>query len=111
VVILAATNCPWDLDPAILRRLEKRIYIPLPDLEARVELISLLVRNIAIGDDVNVATLAELSEGYSGSDLHTALREASMMPMRRLLETFSPEQIVMMKEQGHITMPRVSSSL
>jgi katanin p60 ATPase-containing subunit A1 len=90
------------------RRLEKRIFVPLPDYEARIDLIRLLIRNIVLSDDFEIETLAHMTEGYSGSDLQIALREASMMPMRRLLDLFSPQQIVEMRNRGEINMPRVS---
>jgi katanin p60 ATPase-containing subunit A1 len=51
VMVLATTNCPWDLDDALRRRLEKRIFIPMPDMVARHELISICLRNIEIDDD------------------------------------------------------------
>ncbi len=62
-MVLATTNCPWDLDDALRRRLEKRIYIPLPDLPAREELFKICLRKIPISLDVSIATLSELSEG------------------------------------------------
>jgi katanin p60 ATPase-containing subunit A1 len=108
IVFLAATNCPWDLDTAMRRRLEKRIFIPLPDYSARVELIQLLIKSITVSEDFELEQLAEMTEGYSGSDLQVAMREASMMPMRRLLDLFSPQQILEMKTNGNISVPRVT---
>jgi katanin p60 ATPase-containing subunit A1 len=86
VMVLATTNCPWDLDEAIRRRLEKRIFIPLPDKAARVDLFSICLKGITLGNDVDVAHLASLGEGYSGADIHVVCRDAAMMPMRRMLE-------------------------
>ena len=86
VMVLATTNCPWDLDEAIRRRLEKRIFIPLPDHEARVDLFDICLRGIPLSSDVDINHLASLGEGYSGADIHVVCREASMMPMRKMLD-------------------------
>jgi SpoVK/Ycf46/Vps4 family AAA+-type ATPase len=80
----------------------------LPDYSARVELIQLLMKNITVSEDFQLEQLAEMTEGYSGSDLQVAMREASMMPMRRLLDLFSPPQILEMKNNGNISVPRVT---
>eukprot|EP00602_Paraphysomonas_sp_CaronLab_P006428 CAMPEP_0185030678 /NCGR_PEP_ID=MMETSP1103-20130426/17677_1 /TAXON_ID=36769 /ORGANISM="Paraphysomonas bandaiensis, Strain Caron Lab Isolate" /LENGTH=657 /DNA_ID=CAMNT_0027565891 /DNA_START=53 /DNA_END=2023 /DNA_ORIENTATION=- len=107
VMVLATTNCPWDLDEAIRRRLEKRIYIPLPDLAARAELFEICLRSIRVGTDVNPTTLARHTGGYSGADIHLVCREAAMMPMRRLLSTYSPQEINSMKQNGELDIPEV----
>jgi katanin p60 ATPase-containing subunit A1 len=93
------------------RRLEKRIYIPLPDFDARIELIQILIKDLQLSEDVDLERLAAMTEGYSGSDIQIALREASMMPMRRLLDAFSPQQIMEMRRNGEISVPRVSVSV
>lgn len=90
------------------RRLEKRIYIPLPDFEARKELIKLLLKNIPVSDDVNIEELVSLSEGFSGSDLQIACRDASMMPMRRLLNVLDPQTMADMKKSGQLLVPKVT---
>lgn len=90
------------------RRLEKRIYIPLPDFEARRELIKLLLKNIPVSDDVNIEELISLSEGFSGSDLQIACRDASMMPMRRLLNVLDPQTMADMKKSGQLLVPKVT---
>jgi len=83
VLILAATNIPWSLDPAIRRRFEKRIYIPLPAAGARTKMFQ-----IHLGDtphsltQIDFQELAELTEGYSGSDIAVVVREALMIPVR-----------------------------
>jgi katanin p60 ATPase-containing subunit A1 len=87
------------------RRLEKRIYIPLPNYEARVALLEMLLKDIAVDPDVSITKLAEISDGYSGSDLHVACRDAAMMPMRRLLETFPPEILMAMQNNGNLELP------
>ncbi|GBG23856.1 26S proteasome regulatory subunit 10B [Hondaea fermentalgiana] len=86
VIVLAATNLPWDLDDAIRRRLEKRIYIPLPDAAGRRDLFKLATRSVELEDNVDFDELARLSEGYSGADISNVCTEASMMPVRRIVE-------------------------
>lgn len=85
VMVLAATNCPWDLDGALRRRMEKRIHVPLPDVDARVQLFAIHTRGLALGHDVDLTALAAATEGYSGADVKAVCREAAMAPLRRLL--------------------------
>ncbi|KAF0975506.1 hypothetical protein FDP41_005500 [Naegleria fowleri] len=83
VLILAATNIPWGLDPAIRRRFERRIYIPLPDMQARIAMFK-----IHIGKTPNTLKkedfeeLASMTDGYSGSDISVLVRNALMEPVR-----------------------------
>ena len=67
--IIGATNKPWALDWPFLRRFEKRIHIPLPCLEARINLLKSLAEPLNIDLDVELTELGSLTEGYSGSDL------------------------------------------
>lgn len=85
VVVLAATNLPWELDEAFRRRLEKRIYIPLPGLEGRQALLQLSMHGVELADDVDTASLAVKTDGYSGADLALVCRDAAMMSMRRFM--------------------------
>ena len=107
-MVLATTNCPWDLDEAMRRRLEKRIYIPLPDLTARAELFGICLRTVHCAVDVNPRALARYTEGYSGADIHLVCREAAMMPMRALLTRYSPGQISSMKASQDLDIPPVT---
>ncbi|KAI9095921.1 P-loop containing nucleoside triphosphate hydrolase protein [Phlyctochytrium arcticum] len=93
VMVLAATNFPWHIDEALRRRLEKRIYIPLPDLETRRELLKLNLKSIKVHDDVSLEQLATRIEGYSGADITNICRDASMMSMRKRIKGLTPEQI------------------
>lgn len=86
VIVLAATNTPWDLDDALRRRLEKRVYIPLPDLEGRIQLFRINMKGVELHDDVNLDELAEKSAGYSGADIANVCRDAAMMSVRRIME-------------------------
>eukprot|EP00842_Homolaphlyctis_polyrhiza_P000257 jgi/Hompol1/1231/HPOL_003113-RA len=93
VMVLAATNFPWQIDEALRRRLEKRIYIPLPDIESRRELLKLNLGSIKIASDVDLEALAEKIDGYSGSDITNICRDASMMSMRKRIRGLTPDQI------------------
>ena len=84
-MVLAATNRPWDLDDALIRRLEKRVYIPLPSAIGRKELFSINLKGIDVKDDIDWDKLVASTDGYSGADLSNVCREAAMMPMRRKL--------------------------
>jgi spastin len=85
VIVIGATNKPQELDDAVLRRLVKRIYIPLPDSNAR----SLLLKHKLKGQQFSLPSadldrLVKETEGYSGSDLQALCEEAAMMPIREL---------------------------
>lgn len=93
VMVLAATNFPWDLDEALRRRLEKRIYIPLPSEDGRRELLRISLAGVRLADDVHLDAIARLTDGYSGADLTSVCRDAAMMAMRRRIAGLTPEQI------------------
>nr|CAD7595112.1 unnamed protein product [Timema genevievae] len=86
VLILGATNIPWDLDAGIRRRFEKRIYVPLPNENVRYFMF-----RFHIGDtpnDINdrdLRELAKLTDMYSGADINILVRDATMQPIRKIL--------------------------
>jgi katanin p60 ATPase-containing subunit A1 len=92
VFVLAATNLPWELDLALLRRLEKRILVALPSPEARRRI---LVQALAgrVGTDVDLGAAAETMRNYSGSDVIQVAREAAMRPLRRLLAAADAQHV------------------
>ncbi|XP_064217798.1 katanin p60 ATPase-containing subunit A-like 1 isoform X2 [Aotus nancymaae] len=93
VMVLAATNFPWDIDEALRRRLEKRIYIPLPTAKGRAELLKINLREVELDPDIQLEDIAEKIEGYSGADITNVCRDASLMAMRRRINGLSPEEI------------------
>jgi vacuolar protein-sorting-associated protein 4 len=83
VLVLGATNTPWSLDPAMRRRFEKRIYIPLPDEIAREELFRLNIGKTPNNlKDEDFRQLAKDSKGYSGADISVVVRSALMEPLK-----------------------------
>ncbi|CAF4891490.1 unnamed protein product, partial [Rotaria socialis] len=99
VMVLGATNHPWDLDDAMRRRLEKRIYIPLPDMETRQQLLQINLKEVQLHGDVDLNGIAQKLDGYSGSDITSVCRDAAMMQMRRATENLSMTQI---QEQAQV---------
>ncbi|XP_063900708.1 vacuolar protein sorting-associated protein 4B-like [Zophobas morio] len=85
ILVLGATNIPWILDSAVRRRFEKRIYISLPDVQARTCMFEMY-----IGDTPHTLTLkdfrhfGEMSEGYSGADINIVVRDALFQPVRKV---------------------------
>lgn len=73
-MVLAATNFPWDIDEALRRRLEKRIYIPLPTDEGREALLKINLREVKIDDTVDLGAISRKLEGYSGADITNVCR-------------------------------------
>lgn len=109
VMVLATTNRPWDLDEAMRRRLEKRIYIPLPDHESRVELLRKQTAAMNLAPDVDIEAMAgNQTEGFSGADLNLLVRDAAMMPMRRLVADKTPTEIAALKETGKMVLSPVT---
>jgi len=83
LLVLGATNTPWELDPAIRRRFEKRVYIPLPEQPARQIMFKIHIGNTPHTlSDQDFSDLAKLSEGFSGSDISVVVRDALYEPVR-----------------------------
>ncbi|OGE53421.1 hypothetical protein PENARI_c008G12503 [Penicillium arizonense] len=85
VLILGATNIPWQLDAAIRRRFQRRVHISLPDVNARMKMFMLAVGSTPCQmTQADYRQLADLSEGYSGSDISIAVQDALMQPIRKI---------------------------
>ena len=85
VLILGATNIPWQLDAAIRRRFQRRVHISLPDLPGRMKMFELAVGTTPCDlKPADYRKLGELSEGYSGSDIAIAVQDALMQPVRKI---------------------------
>jgi len=83
ILVLGATNTPWELDPAIRRRFEKRVYIPLPENDARLVLLKSHIGTTPHSlNDGDLKHLSEKTEGMSGSDISVLVRDALYEPIR-----------------------------
>jgi len=87
IYVIGATNKPWNLDEAFIRRFQKRIMVPLPDLNARHQMFEMYTRGLELGSDVDLLELAKATEGYSGSDIHDLCQSVQMRIVREFFET------------------------
>ncbi|WP_116110861.1 AAA family ATPase [Amycolatopsis ruanii] len=88
VVVLGATNRPELVDPALLRpgRLERLVYVPPPDAEARADILRATARHTPLASDVDLDAIAATLDGYSAADCAALIREAALTAMRESLE-------------------------
>ncbi|KAL7635721.1 UNVERIFIED_CONTAM: hypothetical protein RMT77_013538 [Armadillidium vulgare] len=102
VFLLAASNIPWELDPAMLRRLEKRILVPLPSKEAREMMFGHHLPQVLpdlqeagqkVETRLDYQALSEETEGYSGSDLQIVCREAAMSCLRKVFNVLEDHSV------------------
>jgi SpoVK/Ycf46/Vps4 family AAA+-type ATPase len=87
VYVIGATNKPWDLDWAFIRRFQKRILVPLPDHHTRLMMLKLYTGNLQIDSDVDLHELARLSEGFSGSDIRDVCQSAQLKLIGEFFES------------------------
>ena len=87
VYVIAATNKPWKLDIGFIRRFHKRIYIPPPNKDARKALFEYYTKNFKLAPDVDLDKLAEMTEGYSASDIRDIVVEAYLRTVRELFKS------------------------
>ncbi|XP_031433290.1 katanin p60 ATPase-containing subunit A-like 2 isoform X2 [Clupea harengus] len=114
VFVLAASNLPWELDHAMLRRLEKRILVGLPCAPARQAMIGHWLPPLSntggvdLRTDLQYDTLAQETQGYSGSDIRLVCKEAAMRPVRKIfdaLENHQEGEMYSMSWCQHVLVP------
>ncbi|KAI0783450.1 ATPase [Abortiporus biennis] len=99
ILVLGATNRPNDIDSAILRRMPKRFSVGLPGEEQRYKILQLMLFDTKLEPHFPLQTLAEKTEGYSGSDLKELCRNAAMIPMREFMREAGEHPEVMAKAE------------
>jgi len=87
VYVIGATNKPWDLDWAFIRRFQKRILVPLPDHHTRLMMLKLYTSNLQLSPNVDLHELARLSEGFSGSDIRDVCQSAQLKLIGEFFES------------------------
>jgi len=101
LMVLGATNCPWDLDTAMRRRLERRILIPLPDETGRMVMFKIYAgKDHSLKDPEDFRELAKQAHGYSGADIAIVCRQALMMPVKKMTDGCHFKQISKMADNG-----------
>ncbi|XP_023537583.1 uncharacterized protein LOC111798566 isoform X2 [Cucurbita pepo subsp. pepo] len=98
VLVLAATNRPFDLDEAIIRRFERRIMVGLPTPESRENILRALLAKEKVEEGLDMKELATMTEGYSGSDLKNFCMTAAYRPVRELIQQERLKDMVSVRE-------------
>ena len=114
VIVMAATNRPDILDPALLRpgRFDRQVYVTLPDIRGREQILNVHMRKVPIGQDVRADILARGTPGISGADLANLVNEAALFAARRngrVVEMVdfekAKDKIIMGPERKSMVMP------
>jgi len=114
IIVIAATNRPDVLDPALLRpgRFDRQVVVPLPDIRGREQILKVHMRKVPIGKTVDAAVIARGTPGFSGADLANLINEAALFAARgakKLVEMedfeFAKDKVMMGAERRSIVMP------
>ncbi|MEB3845229.1 MAG: ATP-binding protein [Desulfurococcales archaeon] len=109
VYVIGATNKPWKLDEPFIRRFQKRIYVPLPDREARIQLLKMLTSKLKLDKDVDIEKLADMLEGYSASDIKDIVTDAHLRTVREYFKTGKGPRPVKMEDFEQVLKRRKPS--
>lgn len=101
VIIMAATNRPDVLDPALLRpgRFDRRVNVELPDRKDRLEILKIHAKNKPFEKDIRLETVAERTPGFSGADLHSVMNEAAIMAARHNRKEITQNDLIVSIEK------------
>ena len=109
VIVIAATNMPNSLDPALRRpgRFDREIEIGVPDKEGRLDILKIHSRNMPLSKDVNLKEIAKVTHGFVGADLNSLAKEAAMIVLRRILPDLKKKDL----EDGEPIPPEILEKL
>jgi cell division protease FtsH len=110
VILIAATNRPDVLDPALLRpgRFDRRVVVPRPDVKGREGILAVHVRKIPLSEDVDISVIARSTPGFSGADLANLVNEAALNAARMNQKTVTHEDFEMAKDKVLMGVARKS---
>jgi len=110
VILIAATNRPDVLDPALLRpgRFDRRVVVPRPDVRGREGILSVHVRKIPLSEDVNISVIARSTPGFSGADLANLVNEAALNAARLNQKSVTHEDFELAKDKVMMGVARKS---
>jgi transitional endoplasmic reticulum ATPase len=115
ILLMGATNVPWQLDPAMLRpgRFDEKVYIPLPDLPARRKMLEMYLSHRPLASDVDLDSMAARLEGYSGADINYICDRAAVVPFLQSVASGQEGQITLSILQDVLddTSPSVTRQL
>ncbi len=113
IIVMAATNRPDILDPALLRpgRFDRRIALPIPDVKGREEIIKIHAKNKPLGDDIDFSIIAKGTPGFSGADLANLVNEAALLAARKGKEKITMEDFEEAKDKILMGVARKSMVL
>ncbi|XP_054805924.1 uncharacterized protein LOC129308665 isoform X2 [Prosopis cineraria] len=98
ILVLAATNRPFDLDEAVIRRLPRRLMVNLPDAPNRAKILKVILAKEDLSPDVDLEAVANMTDGYSGSDLKNLCVTAAHRPIKEILEKEKKERAAALAE-------------
>ncbi|KAH9299134.1 hypothetical protein KI387_030816, partial [Taxus chinensis] len=102
VLVLAATNRPFDLDEAVIRRMPRRLMVNLPDAPNRAKILKVMLAKEEVDPDVDLDAIANMTEGYSGSDLKNLCVTAAYCPIREVLKKEKKEKELAIIEERQL---------
>ncbi|XP_059659545.1 uncharacterized protein LOC132306240 [Cornus florida] len=111
VLVLAATNRPFDLDEAVIRRLPRRLMVNLPDAPNRGKILKVILAREVLAPDIRLEAIANMTDGYSGSDLKNLCVTAAYCPIREILEKEKKEKALALAENRPLPALHSSSDI
>ncbi|KAM5564008.1 hypothetical protein ABKV19_018565 [Rosa sericea] len=111
VLVLAATNRPFDLDEAVIRRLPRRLMVNLPDAPNREKILRVILAKEDLDPDVDLEGVASMIDGYSGSDLKNLCVTAAHRPIREILEKEKKERSLALEENRPVPLLYCSADI
>jgi len=113
VIVIAATNRPDVLDPALLRpgRFDRQVFVPLPDIRGREHILKVHMRKVPLSDDVKPALIARGTPGFSGADLANLVNEAALFTARKNKRTVGMHEFEMAKDKIMMGSERKSMAM
>lgn len=96
ILIIGATNKPWNIDGAFLRpgRFDEKIYIPLPDEAARQKMIDIRLKGIPLEEGIDFAAIAKITEGYNGADIDYLCEKAKEFALRKVIQNNDTKDLI-----------------